>query len=659
MSRWNEAVAEQRAAIEVDEQSLAANRANRSLERSLFRSYRDLANLHDSRGDYQSGLAANQKALPFLEADYAAHPDDQAAIKELLDVLNKIRVEYVSTGDYDRAIAAARRRVAIAEHAASAHPAEYASTSRLSGSLYHLGLTLRGSGRRDESLSNLRKAVSVLDQHPIERESSPALRRDMAELALSIADDLIELRRPEEGASVCKRLTPVLEALAHNDRGNDLFRSTLVRLYRISSSAFLGLGDIASARDCKQKELQSEAAPRWPRNLLDRAGKLAVLGSLDLRLGRREDALTAWRGALDMFERAAHDSEKLWTTDKNRSALQTHGMSVARASFMAELLGDLPQALRLRESVYGLTVRLIQSDGATPANLETNRNCQANVVRTIWLLDRDHGDYRPFFGNGDPAREELSGAFALAWRNLVSVLKLFACPIPQRMEAATTALDRDRQLLAANPTFGRRVSLAWSLRAIGEVYEDMAHFAVGAERITAYEHARESYLEARGILNSLKESNKLPDSARSDLITLALNLAAVEERLKNDWISRNLNSEVEAGGRRRAFSPSTWPRMPCNFAAVVEQAVAFFTTQSIEFLFSGLFQDKRSEIAELNNIQSLRLTVGNFKLLKTGGGVVRPGWIKLMAFCSGRQPDFPNSFITRELFMQEDFNFKY
>lgn len=259
MSRWNEAIAEQRAAVAIWERKVAARPDSQALQRARSRSLEELAKLYEGRGDYKAALTAAERARPFLEADFKDHPDDESALTELRNALLCLRIEYSRVGDYHRAIATAEQIIEMTKH-----------TGVISRSTANrdLGETLLLAGRREEGLAALRRAASILDQnlleghfYTFEREPSPYVRNELASTLLSIAAVFTTARRQEESAVLFKRLVPVLEALVRANPRNNVYRDTLLRAYRAAALAFRGLGDRARSLDFDHKALKLEQVP--------------------------------------------------------------------------------------------------------------------------------------------------------------------------------------------------------------------------------------------------------------------------------------------------------------------------------------------------------------------------------------------------------------
>jgi tetratricopeptide (TPR) repeat protein len=531
MTRWDEAIAEQRSAVAIWERKVAARPESQGLQRARSRSLEELASLYDARGDYQAAVEAAAKARPFLEADYAAHPDDESAKSELRNALLCLRIAYARVGDYDRAIAAAQQNVEITKN-----------TGVISRSTANrdLGDTLLLAGRREEGLALLRQSAATLDKNPfghyytegrfytLDKEPSPYVRHALASSLLAIAAALTAARREEESAVMLKRLQLILEAMVRDNPGNDVYRDTLLRTHRAAALAFLGLGDLARSLDCEQKALKLELPSASPKGVYERALSLARTGSLQLRLGSRDAAQRIWREALARFQQAARDSDQQWSADKkNLSTLETLRLAELGAAFTMEALGDLQRALRLRESGYARARSAAK---------------RADAVRGLWIIAGDRGDYRPFFENGNPTREQILTALADGWRNHAEAMETFGSPIPARLEAAGKALEFTRQLAAADPSAANRLALANSLRLEGDARRAAAHCSKGAESISAYQHSRDSYVEALKILTSLKESGQLPGAGQASLIRLTNHLADAGDRLREGHDRRTISS---------------------------------------------------------------------------------------------------------------------
>ena len=95
--------------------------------------------------------------------------------------------------------------------------------------------------------------------------------------------------RSEEGAVLCKRLLPALETLVRDNPGNNLYRNSLLRAYRLA---------VSSALDFEQKVLNLEPPTGSPAAWESHGLRSAHSGSLELRPGNREVALKIWRDTL-------------------------------------------------------------------------------------------------------------------------------------------------------------------------------------------------------------------------------------------------------------------------------------------------------------------------------------------------------------------------
>jgi serine/threonine protein kinase/tetratricopeptide (TPR) repeat protein len=502
LSRADEAIAEEREVVAICERQLSGKPDNIDLQRALSFAYKELSVLYEHHGDVRSAVTTSEKALRLVDANYAAHPNNQTARAERWNVLFHLLMQYPAVGEYDRAVAAGRQMVAIAEVSPNLGP--FWRDLFLAQSLRDLGIGQLNCGRWEDSLATFHRAISVLDGHPIEKETSLFYRARLADNYLYIVEYLNSARREEESATQLKRLTPVLEAMVHDQPDNNLYRDGLARAYSAASAAYLGLGDLANSLDFEQKGLKLETAPASPFDTYKRILRQVRTGSLQIRLGRPADGKTIWRDAAASLEQLAGDCRRQWSVDKeNLSFLETAKLAEAGAAWLQEELGDLRHALRLWEGG-------MQKEGA---------------VRVRWLIDGQRGDYRAYFATGNPTREEIAHALAVAWRDRAVESDQIGYP---HLDAARKALDLDRQS-------GDRRGLAQSLIVEGDALRAAARESKGPESISAYRNSRQSYTEALEIL-------KLIDERRS-LVSLANWLAESGERLSEARNRQALSSK--------------------------------------------------------------------------------------------------------------------
>jgi hypothetical protein len=96
--------------------------------------------------------------------------------------------------------------------------------------------------------------------------------------------------------------------------------------------------------------------------------------------------------------------------------------------------------------------------------------------------------------------------------------------------------------VAADASAANRLGLAQSLRSEGDAFRAAARCSKGPESISAYQHSRDCYAEALGILTSLKQSGALLSADNGGFITLTNNLADADERLRVGRDLRGMSS---------------------------------------------------------------------------------------------------------------------
>ncbi|MGJ5820241.1 protein kinase domain-containing protein [Paludibaculum fermentans] len=521
MSRWSEAIQSQSAAVTIWKKRVAGKPDSQGLQRALARAGEDLARLYDGSGDYRAAVAAAEKALPFLAADFKAHPDDESALTELRNALLCLRVECLRSAEYERALAAARQVLGMTQRTGV--------VSRVAANR-DLGETLLLSGRRDEGLAALRRALPILDEnstppgagrsYPIEQEPSPYYRNELASSYLALAAAFSTARAEEDAAVILKRIVPVLETMARDNPGNRLYRDTLLRAYRRAASVALSLGDPAQALAFEQKALSRAESPVTASDIYDRAARLTRIGSLQVRLGLREAGQGSWREALAGFQQAARASEQSWSADQgNLSALESLLLAGRGAAFVLESLGDRNQALRQRESSYRHESAARGTGSAADATL------------ALWKISGDRGNFSLYFAKGKPAAGQILAALAQGWRNQAEALESFASPVPARLEAAGKAVELSRRLLAEDDVPANRLALAQSLRLHGDAQRAAARGSSGLESITAYQQSRDCFAESRSLLAALRQSGQLSAAGLAELMARANDLADIQERL--------------------------------------------------------------------------------------------------------------------------------
>jgi serine/threonine protein kinase/tetratricopeptide (TPR) repeat protein len=520
LSRLNEAITEQREVVAIGERQLAVKPQEIDRQRRLAFAYKELSMLHERKADFRAAVDASEKALRLVNAHYAARPTSQAARSERWNVLFHLLSQYPAVREYDRAVEAGRQMVEIAEVSPNLGP--FWRDQFLSQSLRDLALTLFRCGQRDESLATFQRAISVLDRHPMETDPSRGYRARSANNYLFLAQFLLLSRQEEESLAIARRVAAVLEPMTREDPTNTLYRDTLLRAYRAAAVAALGMGDLAAALDFEHQVLQREPAPVSPLDFHQRALRLVRIGSIEVRLGHGEKGRRLWREALGILQRVAHDSHKQWAASRqNVRGLELAASSANTAAWILEELGDARQGLPLFDEVLREPGR-----GSEPA--------REGAARLQSLLDGDRADYRSYFENGSPTREQVLHLLANGWRRRAASLDLFG---DSAVKAALRSVDLSRQLIAASNSAQNRLALAQGLITAGDALRAMARMSKGEESASAYRRSRDCYSEAQELLQSVPNPGKIESAGSYSLMALASFVADNGERLGSGTLS--------------------------------------------------------------------------------------------------------------------------
>jgi serine/threonine protein kinase len=513
LSRLEEAIAEQREVVAIRERQLAAKRENVDRQRALSFSYKELSMLYERRGDFKGAVAASEKALALVEANYAAHPNNQTARGERWNVLFHLLSQYPAVGEYDRAVAAGRQMVEMAEVSPNLGP--FWRDQFLAQSLRDYGLVLFRCGRREESIATFRRAISLLDRHPIETEPSLVYRAKTADNYLYLVDFLITSRQEEESAAIARRVAAAFETTVHENPANTLARDTLLRAYRGGATALVGMGDLAGALDFEQKVLQREPAPASPVDFYNRAVRLARIGSIQAHLGQAEKGKGTWREALAILQRVANDSYRQWSAGRqNVEALETAENATVRAAWIQEELGEPRQALRLLDEALGQ-----QGLGS--------ESVRAGAARLRSIVDV-----------ANPTQDRMMRMLADGWRLRAAAVDLFG---ESQVKAALRSVDLGRQLKAASDSEENRLTLAQCLITAGDALRASARISRGEESTSAYRRSRDFYVQAQELFKSERRPGKIETAGGHSLMTLTSYAADNGERLHEPPDRRTLS----------------------------------------------------------------------------------------------------------------------
>jgi len=262
------------------------------------------------------------------------------------------------------------------------------------------------------------------------------------------------------------------------------------------------------------------------------------IASLQLRLGKREDAEKSLRSALEMYGRSRHLAQQAVTaSEKNLAALGKLGLADCRVAFVSEQLGDLQQSLRSWQAALSNAELLVKSDPNVAYSKTRADIRRSQVVRLQWLLAGDKADYRPILGE-DATPRRIREQLAIGWRNMAVDRETVLAPISLRFEAIGKAVALDRELVAEDPQVAVKRSLALDLQESALFHGAQSIHTDGAEQTAELEKQRAALVESRQILNSLRKEGTLPKEDSSVLVTVSNSIEGVEAQLRALQASR-------------------------------------------------------------------------------------------------------------------------
>jgi serine/threonine protein kinase/tetratricopeptide (TPR) repeat protein len=532
MGRGPQAIAEYRSGIADYEKVVARTPKSKPAQQGFSASWRDLSWLYFGQHDIRQQVDAAVKALPFLEAEYAAGGrGDLTAVAPLLDFLYDLAGGYINLGEYDRGIEVDRRAVEIAGKMAADQPTSIQAASSVASANMHLGRIYMRAGRRDESIASHRRAWEALDRFPMERLDTPVLRAQWASTYAQIFEVLYRLQERDGLVALCRRVIAVLEPIYQAEPANQKYRLGLVTVYDYARYAIRDSSQIGEALEMARKAAPLDAlapvknASFWA----ELAYRYAQIGSFQLQLGQSGEAAASWGKALDDFKRSREEAARVLAASAGDAAAQgslrhaEHGLTA-----LMELTGNREEALRWAKEALAHATAQSDADPKSPA-LRGNIGASREIaVRLQWLVSGEKGDYHSLFGR-EATPGQVRADLAAGWVQWAGYLRQVESPWPAQVGALRTAVDLYRRIEDSTPA--AQANRAYVIGQLGQLLLLQSGAASAAEGLGELQEAAQVLTEALGVLTGLDRAGTLPASFSPFLGYLGSDLATVNAKL--------------------------------------------------------------------------------------------------------------------------------
>jgi len=532
MGRGPEAIAEYRLGIADYEKVVARTPKSKPAQRGSSASWRDLAWLYFGQHDIRQQVDAAVKALPFLEAEYAAGGrGDLTAVAPLLDFLYDLAGGYINLGEYDRGIEVDRRAVEIAGKMAADQPTSIQAAASVATANMHLGRIYMRAGRRDESIASHRRAWEALDKLPMERLDTPVFRAQWASTYAQIFEVLYRLQERDGLVALCRRAIAVLEPIYQAEPANQKYRRGLVTAYDYARYVDRDSGLIGEALEMARKAAPLDAlepvknASFWA----ELAYRYAQIGSFQLQLGQSGEAAASWGKALDDFKRSREEAAKVLAANAGDAAAQgslrhaEHGLTA-----LMELTGNREEALRWANEALAHATAQSDADPKSPVLRGNIRASREIAVRLQWLVSGEKGDYHSLFGR-EATPGQIRADLAAGWVQWAGYLRSVESPWPAQVEVFRTAVDLYRRIEDSTPA--AQANRAYVIGQLGQLLLLQSGAASAAEGLGELQEAAQVLTEALGVLTGLDRAGTLPASFSPFLGYLGSDLATVNAKL--------------------------------------------------------------------------------------------------------------------------------
>jgi serine/threonine protein kinase/tetratricopeptide (TPR) repeat protein len=315
--------------------------------RDLVAGYTRVGDLLMNTGDTKGTLEFRRQAVEMMEAIAAAAPNDQANLRQLAIVYQKLgnnlgNPNYPNIGDVAGALEQLENSTAVLERANGLYPSNAMFQKNLAVINSNSADVLLALERFDAALARQQRAQAVFETLADADPSNVVARNDLAISVYKLGAMMDARGNYGEAVRHYERAVSIHQALVAADPGNDLYKLEVASDYSglAVTQAKLGLRDAAITNHTRAVEMSRELSRSNPGNaelrlavalaLTARADAQALLAQKAAPAIRREDLMAAERDYAEaeavmrrLQEEGAIEGTDLATLERIRGELET------------------------------------------------------------------------------------------------------------------------------------------------------------------------------------------------------------------------------------------------------------------------------------------------------------------------------------------------
>jgi tetratricopeptide (TPR) repeat protein len=306
-------------------------------------------------------------------------PDDLVLQRSRSAMLDEFGKTYLTLGDLDQALRAYRDSLAIFERLAAADRSNTMWQHDLGIGHERIGDVLMAQGNLAESLTEYEANREIISRLAAVDRSNTEWQRDLSVSYIKVGDVLVAQGKLDEALTAYRDGLAIFERLAAADLSNSELQRDLYVSYVNVGNVLVAQGKLDDALKAYRGSLaiaeRLAAADRsnmkWQRDLQIIIDRYIKVGDVLVAQGKLDEALTAYRDSLAIFERlaAADWSNTQWQRDRSVSYIKVGNVLVEQ--------GKLDESLKAYRDGLAITERLAAADRS---NSELQRDLYVSYV---------------------------------------------------------------------------------------------------------------------------------------------------------------------------------------------------------------------------------------------------------------------------------------
>ena len=198
---------------------------------ALSTSHLKLGSVYQNRGDSLTALAEYKRALALRQELLEATPDDVAAQKSVLDVVDQLAELERQTGDNAAAIAAYRDALPVTQALVRRDPTNTEWARQRGNLLADLGFALIDDGHFKDGIAQLDDAIDAQNALLARDPKSARYKVDLSRSNTRKGDGLVALGQPDAASDYYRRALDLRKTLADQDPRSVPYRRSLAFSY--------------------------------------------------------------------------------------------------------------------------------------------------------------------------------------------------------------------------------------------------------------------------------------------------------------------------------------------------------------------------------------------------------------------------------------------